>query len=85
MTKNELQQRTARVKAAMNIASAALDDKTALNSIAIFPMWKTASVYSAYDRVQHKDKLYKCVQAHISQSDWTPAYAARRNHLDRRN
>ena len=76
MTKNELQQRTARVKAAMNTASAALDDKTALDSIAIFPMWKTASVYSANERVQYKGKLYKCVQAHPSQSDWTPDIAA---------
>ena len=72
MTKNELQQRTAKVKAAMSVASTALDDKTALNAIAIFPMWNTDSEYAVGNRVQHKNKLYKCVQAHTAQSGWSP-------------
>ncbi len=55
VTKNELQQRTAKVKAAMSVASTALDDKTALNAIAIFPMWNTDSEYAVGNRVQHKN------------------------------
>ena len=26
--------------------------------------------------MQYKDKLYRCLQAHTSQDDWTPAVAA---------
>ena len=49
-----------------------LDDETALTGVELFPMWAIGMVYAADDRVQHGGKLYKCVQAHTSQEDWTP-------------
>ena len=49
-----------------------LNDETALESIELFPNWKTNFVYNMGDRVQFSDLLYKCVQAHTSQDDWTP-------------
>lgn len=73
MTKSELQQRTIKLKMAMSVASMVLDDEVALNAIAIFPIWETNSDYAVGDRVQYKAILYKCVQAHTSQSDWTPS------------
>lgn len=72
MTKKYLFEKTAKVKSAQNVASSALDDKTALEAIAIFPEWEMNHTYSVGERVQHKDKLYKCVQAHTSQEAWTP-------------
>lgn len=52
--------------------SATLDDETALTGIELFPMWKADTDYILDERVQFEDVLYKCVQAHTSQADWTP-------------
>ena len=49
-----------------------LADETALTSIELFPMWAIGRAYAVDDRVQHGGILYKCVQAHTSQADWTP-------------
>ena len=49
-----------------------LDDETALTGVELFPMWEIGRAYAIGDRVQHGGTLYKCVQAHTSQSDWTP-------------
>ena len=49
-----------------------LGDETALTGVELFPMWAIGRAYAAGDRVQHGGTLYKCVQAHTSQADWTP-------------
>lgn len=49
-----------------------LDDETALTGVELFPAWATGMAYAVGDRVQHGGTLYKCVQAHTSQADWTP-------------
>ena len=49
-----------------------LDDETALTGVELFPMWEIGRAYATGDRVQHGGILYKCVQAHTSQADWTP-------------
>ena len=51
--------------------SITLDDATALTGVELFPPWKLIA-YSVGDRVQYNGTLYKCVQAHTSQADWTP-------------
>lgn len=60
------------VRAAMDTAGAALTDEIALAAAAIYPMWVTDKNYTIGDRIQHNAILYKCVQAHTSQADWTP-------------
>lgn len=49
-----------------------LDDETALIGVELFPMWAIDIAYAVDDRVQHEGTLYKCVQAHTSQENWTP-------------
>ena len=49
-----------------------LADETALTGVELFPAWAVGMAYVAGDRVQHDGTLYKCVQAHRSQADWTP-------------
>ena len=39
---------------------------------ALFLPWRTGFSYSIGDKVQYNTKVYKCVQAHTSQADWTP-------------
>ena len=52
--------------------AATLDDKTALTGVELFPMWAIGRAYATGDRVQHGGTLYKVLQAHTSQADWTP-------------
>ena len=53
-------------------AASLLTDKDALESVELFPFWETNTSYSINDRIQYSQTLYKCVQAHTSQDDWTP-------------
>ena len=72
MKKSELLEKTAKVKAAQRTASTALDDATAIEAMAIFDEWAMDTAYAVNDRIRYADKLYRCVQAHTSQTDWTP-------------
>lgn len=53
-------------------ASVSLADGDALEVTELFPAWVAETEYSIGQRVRYGDKLYKCVQAHTSQADWTP-------------
>lgn len=52
-----------------------LDDELAEQGTELFPAWKSGKAYEVGDRVKYNDLLYKCVQAHTSQDDWTPDVA----------
>ena len=60
------------VRAAMDAAGAQLDDAAALDAMAIYPVWEIGAAYATNDRRRYGANLYKCVQAHTSQADWTP-------------
>lgn len=60
------------VRAAMDVAGAALDDAAALEAMAVFKPWAAGTAYAVDDRIRYGDSLYRCVQAHASQADWTP-------------
>ena len=53
-------------------AAASLDDNDAANAVALFPAWSSGIAVSVGERYQYADKLYKVVQAHTTQADWTP-------------
>lgn len=53
-------------------ASASLPDEDALEAVELFPTWQTDTAYAVGIRVRYGDKLYKCVQAHTSQTGWEP-------------
>ena len=57
---------------AMDLAGAQLDDAAALDAMAIYPAWGIGAAYAVNDRIRYGACLYKCVQAHTSQADWTP-------------
>lgn len=65
-----------KLRAAINGAGAMLTDEQALTVPLIYPAWSGDSVnYAAGDRVMYGGVLYKCLQAHTSQSTWTPTDA----------
>ena len=51
-----------------------LSDTDALTAPELFPKW-TIKQYEVGDRVRYNDTLYKCLQSHTAQSDWTPDVA----------
>ena len=53
-------------------AAVSLTDDDALEAVELFPAWRTVAEYAIDDRVRYGEKLYRCVQAHTSQADWTP-------------
>lgn len=61
------------VRAAMDTAGAALNDAAALEAMAVFKTWADGTAYAVDDRIRYGDNLYRCVQAHTSQADWTPS------------
>ena len=57
---------------AMVNAGAMLTDEQALEVIDLYDEWKPDVAYEVDNRVRYEEKLYKCLQAHTSQSDWMP-------------
>ena len=47
-------------------------DEQALENISLYPVWIEGIPIVKDDRYRYSDKLYKCVQSHKTQSDWTP-------------
>lgn len=68
MTRAEARQFRAKLDGLIDV----LDDEDALDNTVLFPEWGSGRSYAVGDRVQHDGLLYKCVQAHTSQADWTP-------------
>ena len=61
-----------RLRALIRQAAESLPDEDALDGVELFPAWTLDTEYKAGQRVRYADKLYRCEQAHTSQSDWTP-------------
>lgn len=53
-----------------------IDDETALTAPAFFPAWHEDAEYTVGERVLYDGVLYKCLQSHTSQEQWTPTNAA---------
>lgn len=66
------QERARQLRPMIVKASASLPDEDALNAVELFPAWKPDTAYTLDERIRYGEKLYKCVQAHTSQEDWTP-------------
>lgn len=47
-------------------------DENALKVIDLYPKWAVGIAVEAGDRYQYNGNLYKVIQAHTTQADWTP-------------
>lgn len=64
------------LKDTINAAGALLTDEQAVTVPTLYPAWGGEGVsYLAGDRVLYGGSLYKCLQTHASQPDWTPEAA----------
>lgn len=63
---------------ALQMFAASLDDERALEVATIYDQWKVGKAYSVGEFLTYGEnavgdpQLYKVVQAHTSQTDWTP-------------
>lgn len=56
-------------------AMQSVDDETAVNNPLLFPEWVVGTEYTPGFKLQHNGTLYKVLQEHTSQSDWSPNVA----------
>lgn len=53
-------------------AAVSLNDTDALSAIEMFAPWAADTEYAVDTRIRYNGKLYRVVQSHTSQADWTP-------------
>ena len=61
-----------KIRAMIEKASISLTDEDALQAVELYPAWVTGTAYAVDERIRYDSTLYRCVQAHTSQADWTP-------------
>ena len=47
-------------------------DADALNAVALYPAWREGVTYTIGQRMRYDGTLYRVLQDHTSQADWTP-------------
>ena len=60
------------MRAVIEESVASLDDETAATVPSLFTPWKPGEAVNVGDRRYYATRLYKVVQAHTTQADWTP-------------
>ena len=66
------QEKARQLRPLIEKAAESLPDEDALEAVELFPIWEANTAYTTDERVQYGEKLYRCVQPHTSQADWTP-------------
>ena len=66
------QQKARHLRPYIEKAVISLADEDALEAVELYPLWQTDKWYEVDARIRYQDVLYKCVQSHTSQTDWTP-------------
>lgn len=60
----------------IELSAESLSDENALEGIELFPLWAPNFSYTVGTRFRYNNKLYRVLQSHYSQSDWTPDITA---------
>lgn len=56
-------------------AMQSLSEEDALEAVTLYPKWESGVQYEVGHRVRYNDILYRVLQAHTSQDNWTPDVA----------
>lgn len=65
-------QQARKLRASIEQLSALLEDDAATEVPELFPIWKENQSYKVDDRVRYDEILYRCIQAHTSEAQFTP-------------
>lgn len=61
-----------KIRANIETGAQSLPDETALETVNLYPVWRSGTVYAVGYRVRYNGILYRCITAHTSQDTWTP-------------
>lgn len=61
-----------KLRAYIEKAAVSLTDEDALEAVELYPAWRPDTAYAVDERIRHEGILYRCVQAHTSQTGWEP-------------
>ena len=64
-----------KIEVALSYIKTTATDAEKVSMVELYPMWAEASEYAIDDELQYRGILYKVLQAHTSQADWTPSVA----------
>lgn len=53
-----------------------LADEDIVDFVLLFAEWDSSKTYNTGDRIRYNGVLYKCLQSHTAQEDWTPTDAS---------
>mgnify|MGYP005939311117 FL=1 len=70
--RDDIQKQAEQIRTSIDSVTVALADADAAKNPMLFLPWETDTKYAVGDRRRHDGKVYKCLQAHTSQADWTP-------------
>ena len=71
-------QNAEQLRKALQMFAQTLTDDEAMEIATVYPEWKNETAYKVDEKVTYgvnevgDPQLYRCVQAHTSQADWTP-------------
>lgn len=61
-----------KLRAMIEKAAVSLPDEDALEAVELFPAWAAGVDYAVQERIRYDGTLYRCEQAHTSQTGWEP-------------
>lgn len=70
--RNDILEQAQEIRTSIDNVTGTLADADAAKNPMLFLPWETDTKYAVGDRRRYDGKVYKCLQAHTSQADWTP-------------
>ena len=70
--RNDILEQAKAIRGSMNKVTSTLTDEQAIEVKELYQLWEVDTAYIVGDVRRHDDKLFRCLQAHTSQADWTP-------------
>lgn len=72
MMRNDILEQARAIRGSMTKVTSVLTDEQAIEVKELYQLWEVGVDYAVDDVRRHDDKLFRCLQAHTSQADWTP-------------
>lgn len=70
--RNDILEQAQAIRASMDNAGTLLTDEQALENKMLYPLWAVGVTLAVDARVRYGDKLYRVLQEHTTQENWTP-------------
>lgn len=70
--RNDILAQARAIRGSMTKVTSTLTDEQAIEVKELYQFWEVGVDYAVDDVRRHNDKLFRCLQAHTSQADWTP-------------